>query len=69
MVAGGSRMKDALILLGVCFVLSCWIFVVGHQIGLEFFERLTWAIPTAYTLTAITGGIVIAALIGAVIER
>ena len=62
-------MKDALLLLGILFVLSCWAFVVGHQLGLQFFEELTWAIPTAYTLTALTGGIVVAALIGAVIER
>ena len=62
-------MKDALLLLGFLFILSCWAFVVGHQLGLEFFERLAWAIPTAYTLTVLTGGIAIAALIGAVIER
>ena len=65
-------MKDVLLFLGVCFILSCWIFVVGHILGFELFLRLGdagfGAVPIAYSLTALTSGIVIAALIGAVID-
>ena len=67
--AGGSQMRDAVILLGVLFVLSRWTFVVGHQLGIEFFTRLTWAVPTAYSFSAFTGASVVAALIGAALER
>ena len=62
-------MKDALILFAIGFVLSCWIFVVGHQLGIELFRQMDGLVIPAYTFSAFTGGIAVVALIGAIIER
>ena len=66
-------MKEALILFAIGFVLSCWIFVVGHQLGLEFFERLAESdfgvFPIGYTITALTVPIIVLATVGAVFKR
>ena len=62
-------MKEAIILLGICFVLSCWVFVVGHQLGVEIFRQMDGLVIPAYTFSAFTGGIAVVALIGAIIER
>ena len=66
-------MRDAVILLGVLFVLSCWTFVIGHRMGLEFFDRVAeaglGAVPIGYTITALTVSIIFAAAVGAVFKR
>ena len=52
-------MKEALILFAIGFIVACWIFVIGHQLGVSAFhdvEGLAQAsIPIAYTTAALTG--------------
>ena len=66
-------MRDALILFAVCFVLSCWIFVVGHWVGISIFHDIAnfslATIPIAYTVTGMTVSIIIAAAVASVFKR
>ena len=66
-------MKEALILFAIGFVLSCWAFVIGHQLEIEFFERLAESdlgvFPIGYTITALTVPIIVLAAVGAVFKR
>ena len=66
-------MKEAFISFAICFVLACWVFVIGHQICIDSFQRLGTAelgiIPIAYTVTALSFVLMIAATVATVFKR
>ena len=65
-------MKDALIFFAVCFVLSCWVFVIGHWTGISVFREIARfslaTIPIAYTVTGLSVSIIIAAAVASVFK-
>lgn len=68
-------LKGVLIFFAICFVVACWVTVVGHQLdiaGFRSIDRLSIVdliLPTAYPITVMSFAIIIAALVTAVFKR
>ena len=68
-------LKGALILFAICFVVACWVTVVGHQLdiaGFRSIDRLSIVdliLPTAYSVAMLSGCVAVAAFVMAVFKR
>ena len=63
-------MQSGLAVFALAFVVSCWVFVIGHQLGFSSFNTNRFAVmeaaqPIAYTVAAISlCAVVVSILVG-----
>ncbi len=68
-------MRTAVVSFGfVMFVLACWVSIIGHQLGISSFDPVRYEIlrgllPLAYTVAAISLGVLGVIITGMVINK
>ncbi len=68
-------MKAVFVVIAILFLISCWGFVVGHQLGVDAFRGIdsqslvAAVIPIAYPVTGLSVAMMIAAAVVVVFRK